>query len=484
MQKRSTAKILTFLFVFFALSLSACSSLLYQPSHEMFVSPERAHLKPDELWIPVKSGKLHAWYFHHQALEKNNKTKALLLFFHGNAENMTSHYLTLKFLLEQGYDFAIFDYRGYGQSVFGGENGEKPSPRSTIEDGIEFLKWGNTYAKAAHIPWVVFAQSLGGAIALRSIIEAKKDFSPDLVIVDSTFSSYEDEGQDVLRRGIITWPFQWLSRLLLSDEWAPGKRIAEISPTPLWVIHGNDDRTVSYSLGREVFHLAKEPKEFWHVEGGHHTDALWAHEGQFKRKLVLKLNQLFAPGTEALFTEYGWSPTRPKEIPVPDQTYTYTLPYVAGMKFKVLQGFDGSFSHQNENRYAIDFSMPEGTQVCAIRDGEVVAVKKDSDKGGPNSAFTYDANFIRVRHEDGTIAEYYHLKPQGVLVKQGDPIKAGEIIGYSGQTGFASEPHLHVAVYFIDSKGVKNTVPIVFDTDQDPAIRLEEGESYSRSKTN
>jgi murein DD-endopeptidase MepM/ murein hydrolase activator NlpD len=145
-----------------------------------------------------------------------------------------------------------------------------------------------------------------------------------------------------------------------------------------------------------------------------------------------------------------------------------------------LQGFGGSFSHQDENRYAIDFSEPEGTPVCAIRDGEVIQLKQDSHEGGSDSSYLFKANFILIRHEDGTIAEYYHLKQNGVLVKVGQKVRAGEVIGYSGRTGFTTEPHLHVAVYFMDAQGKKNTVPIVFDTAQDPALRLESGEAYSR----
>lgn len=458
------------------LSLNACSSLLYHPSSQTFVDPKSVDLKPEEIWLPVKEGKIQVWYFHHA--KKLIPAKALVLFFHGNGENLTSHYLTLKFLLDYGYDFAIFDYRGYGKSAFG-EKG-RTTPQSTVEDGIEFLRWGHATTEKTHLPWAVYAQSLGGAVAMRSLIETKTEFRPNLAIVDSTFASYQEEGQDVLKRGIISWPFQWLAYLVLSDEWAPGKRISEISPTPLWIFHGNEDQTVSYSLGREVFDLAKEPKEFWHIEGGHHVDALWGHHSQFRRKLVLKLDALFAPKSHSFFKEYGWSAERPNEVPIPDETYTYTLPYLPRASFEVLQGFDGHFSHQDENRYAIDFSMPEGTPVCAIRDGEVVQVKSDSSRGGPSSDYIRDANFILIRHEDGTIAEYYHLKRDGVAVKVGQKVRAGEPIGYSGQTGFSTEPHLHVEVYFIDSKGEKVSVPIVFDTVKELSTRLNEAARYQR----
>lgn len=98
--------------------------------------------------------------------------------------------------------------------------------------------------------------------------------------------------------------------------------------------------------------------------------------------------------------------------------------------------------------------MPEGEKVCAARSGQVVELKKDSDKGGFDKKFLNDCNFVRIEHGDGTVAMYGHLQKDGVLVALGDLVFAGQPIGLSGHTGFASGPHLHFEV----NRGVK-TIP-------------------------
>ncbi|UOB19477.1 M23 family metallopeptidase [Abyssalbus ytuae] len=91
--------------------------------------------------------------------------------------------------------------------------------------------------------------------------------------------------------------------------------------------------------------------------------------------------------------------------------------------------------------------MNEGTGVYAIREGLVVDVKEDSNVGCPSDECLKMANYITVLHDDHSFAEYAHLKKNGALVKAGDKIKRGDLIGYSGKTGWATGAHLHVEVY-------------------------------------
>jgi murein DD-endopeptidase MepM/ murein hydrolase activator NlpD len=123
-------------------------------------------------------------------------------------------------------------------------------------------------------------------------------------------------------------------------------------------------------------------------------------------------------------------------------SYIYDLPIQCGTKYKVVQGYGGRFSHAN--KAAIDFQMPEGTPVCAARNGIIYSYKDDSDEGG---IFTSEkkANYIIIRHEDGSFGCYWHLKKNGVVVKKGKVVK-GQVIGYSGKTGFTLRDHLHFAV--------------------------------------
>jgi len=115
---------------------------------------------------------------------------------------------------------------------------------------------------------------------------------------------------------------------------------------------------------------------------------------------------------------------------------------------RVEQGYGGAFSHQDEqNRYAVDFAAPLGTDVLAARDGVVMQVENDFDSAGLNQEkYAGRANFVRIVHDDGTMALYAHLLERGVMVRMGQRVRAGQLIGRSGNTGFTSGPHLHFAV--------------------------------------
>lgn len=124
--------------------------------------------------------------------------------------------------------------------------------------------------------------------------------------------------------------------------------------------------------------------------------------------------------------------------------YEYRLPF-AYARVRVDQGPGGSFSHNDpQNLYAVDFALAEGTPIVAVREGVVMQVESDFDKAGLNrEKFGGRANFIRIVHDDGTMAVYAHLQPEGVEVRTGQRVRLGQRIGLSGNTGFSTAPHLH-----------------------------------------
>jgi murein DD-endopeptidase MepM/ murein hydrolase activator NlpD len=156
-----------------------------------------------------------------------------------------------------------------------------------------------------------------------------------------------------------------------------------------------------------------------------------------------------------------------------DTLYNYGLPFLKGKRYKVLQGQKGQFSHHGDfSQYAIDFKMNVGQEICAIRDGLVITLKENSNIGGNDQKYTKDGNYLMIAHKDGTYSQYVHLQKNGVLVEKGDSVQKGQVIAYSGNTGFSSEPHLHFAVY----KPTKNGfVSIPYTLDSIPTGRYQKG---------
>lgn len=255
---------------------TGCSNLLYFPTHVEHYDPKQLGLVPENVEIVVSGDtKVHGWYF-----KSKKKSKGVLVFFHGNAQNLTSHYVSLSWILKEGYDYFIWDYQGYGKS-----QGE-PSPKNTVEDGKTIIRY--VYNRNKNLPLYVFAQSLGGAIAMRSVVDLKKEIPIRALIVDSTFQSYQAAGRSILSKHWLTWLFQPFAYVLLSDKYAPEDRIGEISPTPMLVMHGTKDQVVDYKFGEEIFEDAKDPKKFISIKDGMHIDSFWGHEAAKTRKEFLE----------------------------------------------------------------------------------------------------------------------------------------------------------------------------------------------------
>jgi hypothetical protein len=163
---------------------------------------------------------------------------------------------------------------------------------------------------------------------------------------------------------------------------------------------------------------------------------------------------------------------------VHDDSYVYALPYAPGTTYKVTQGYHGSFSHQGPDEFATDWKMPQGTPVHAAREGLVVSVKDDSEKGGSHRKFEDCANMVTIQHADGTMAHYCHLAPHSAKVRAGDKVRVGDLLAASGNTGFTSGPHLHFAVFKARSGFGRESIPVKFRTATDSALTLISGQNY------
>lgn len=168
----------------------------------------------------------------------------------------------------------------------------------------------------------------------------------------------------------------------------------------------------------------------------------------YSKKKILVLNRIDSRKDVNYKSSYGW--VRGSAFVKHNDQYVYGLPFAKGSTVRVSQGYNGDTSHKGLSAYAIDFPLPIGTSIYAARDGIVVGVEVSNTSGGPSPDYRPYANYVIIEHDDGTMGNYYHLKQGGTAVKIGDKITKGQLIAYSGNTGYTTAPHLHFSVSKVD----------------------------------
>jgi murein DD-endopeptidase MepM/ murein hydrolase activator NlpD len=166
----------------------------------------------------------------------------------------------------------------------------------------------------------------------------------------------------------------------------------------------------------------------------------------------------------------------------PDDSVTYSIPFQRGVVSRIGQGYNGKFSHQQgtDSEYALDFEAPEGTLVCAARPGIVVAVRGDSNIGGPDlKKYAHAANYVVIKHSDGTYANYLHLSYKSPMVSLGQSVVMGQALGRVGATGAVTCPHLHFDVGVPIDGHKRKTFPTKFTCAEGAEIQLQEGQNYT-----
>lgn len=257
----------------------SCTSLFYQPSPKHFVDPHQFKLEYEDVWFTASDGtKLHGWFFR----AKTDKPRGTILQFHGNAQNMSTHFFSLIWMIEHGYNLFTFDYRGYAKSE------GKPSQAGIYQDALAALDKALEYHQQnGNGKFVVYGQSLGGAISLRAIPDWKHYDKIALIILDSTFSSYKKIAFDKLTDHWFLMPISPLAFVLVSDEYGSYKVFDKITK-PTLVIVGEKDPVIPSKFGKKIFkEIATKEKWIWKIPDGSHIDAYHHKDGMnYRKKLI------------------------------------------------------------------------------------------------------------------------------------------------------------------------------------------------------
>ncbi len=257
--------------------------MFYQPDQLMYYPPEVTGFDYENIYFHSHDRyRLHAWFFP----SKTRKPIGTIVQFHGNAQNLTSHYLSLSWVVDYGYNLFIYDYRGYGESL-----GE-PTPETVNKDALVALDQALELSeKTGTKNLIAYGQSLGGAVLLRALADSKINEHISLLVLDSTFLSYKTVARQTLSRFVLTWPLSPLGYLLISDEFAPEKTLASVK-LPLLIIHDKGDRVIRYSNGEEINQHYTGPKEFWNIDHGTHVGIFFVEKGKYRSEFIKKISTL------------------------------------------------------------------------------------------------------------------------------------------------------------------------------------------------
>jgi uncharacterized protein len=224
------------------------NSLIYFPMSYPHGIWDPPGLEFEDAWFEAADGtRLHGWYVPHE------NPRAVVLFAHGNAGNLSHRYEVLEDLAGIGVSTLIFDYRGYGRSE------GTPSEAGILADARAARRWLAERAGIAEDEIVLMGESLGGAVMVDL---AARDGARGLVL-ENTFTSLPD---------VAAYHYRWLPvRMLLRTRFDSVAKI-ENYHGPLLQFHGDADTIIPIAIGRKLFDAANEPKEFVNTAGRDHND--------------------------------------------------------------------------------------------------------------------------------------------------------------------------------------------------------------------
>lgn len=248
-----------FIFLSLLLPLTACQSVFFFPSKVLVQTPTDFGLKYEDHFIEVSPEvRVHAW----ELVPKGDERGTILLL-HGNAENISTHIMSVSWLVDYGYRVYAFDYEGFGRSE------GVVSIENSIRDSRAVLK--HILNNKVKKPVVVIGQSIGGAIGLYAYSEKEYSENIELFVVDSSFPSYRGVARERLEVMGLMPPFSNLVSLCASACCEPEEVIASYTKPQMLFIHDDLDPILSKKQSEILFkQVVSEKKELWKESEGKH----------------------------------------------------------------------------------------------------------------------------------------------------------------------------------------------------------------------
>ena len=220
-------------------------NLLYHPSENNYQG-DNIKFNYQEVFIDVEENiKLKSWF-----IKKNLKNFKTIIFFHGNAGDLTNRIHKLNELNKLDVNILLISWRGFSGNL------GKPTEKNLYQDAKKSVKWLNKFGiEKKNI--ILYGESLGTGVAT----ELGQDNSFAGIILESPFTSIADAAK-------IYYPYLPID-LLIKDRYDSLKKIENIR-IPILVMHGKKDDVVPFKMGVELFERANQPKYSYFSENDDH----------------------------------------------------------------------------------------------------------------------------------------------------------------------------------------------------------------------
>ena len=244
-----------------ALWLSGCASLTtlyFHPQEVWLQTPDRFDIDYEDVWLSADDGtELHAWLLKPEPTIEQAK---VILYLHGNAENISTHSRSVFWLVEKGYTVLALDYRGFGAS----------QGRPILPDVLMDAKAGADWLRDAYPDHslVVLGQSMGAALAVNFVADYGRDYDVSQLILEAPFAGFRSVAREMLQRTVVGTIVSPLVYLIPSD-WDPKDRAPNIH-IPVMQLHSRMDEVVPVSEGQVLYDALPESMRCYVASKGPH----------------------------------------------------------------------------------------------------------------------------------------------------------------------------------------------------------------------
>lgn len=252
--------------------LAGCvSSPFYFPDRVLYGTPADVGLKYEQVAFASADGtRLGGWFIPAAGYGDPRNAKGTVIHFHGNAQNMSAHLESVRWLPYRGFNLFVFDYRGYGASQ------GRPEPKGVFEDANAALDYVRSRADVDGQRLLVLGQSLGGANAI-AVVGSGNRAGVKAIAIEATFFSYSRIADHNMPG----------AGAFFDDTYSAERYVDKLAPIPLLLLHGTSDFVVPYAHSLRLFDKAREPRTLVTIQGGEHLEAFSPRfDGKYQQVLV------------------------------------------------------------------------------------------------------------------------------------------------------------------------------------------------------